>query len=266
MVARWVLHSLSFLLLLSFVLYSNWRLTMSDIFDSDSHSAIQAAVRRELRSLTATVDATVEHLPVQQAAEVVRLLRETGRSIQTMGGAPIYGTIGAPSPDPDLERYFPVTDSPFGRLISAEEREIAQERWTTAVARGQSYRAPALEQIGPLLTPHQASERLGISVTTVNNWRHRRKLLGVRFDDHQYLYPTWQFVDSPTEGHSGVLHRLHEVLVSLGGIHPWEKARFFLGPQPLFGGRTPLEIIRNGTLGEIERLKDLAARRGEIGT
>jgi hypothetical protein len=196
----------------------------------------------------------------------VRLLRETARSIQTLVSAPNAGTIGAPSPGPDLERYFPVAESPVGRLISAEERKVAHERWTTAVARGQSYRARALEQIGPLLTPRMVSERLGISVTTVNNWRHHDKVLGVRFDDHQYLYPAWQFVGSPAEGHSGILHHLDEVLLCLGEIHPWEKARFFLAPQPLVGGRTPLEVIHHGTLVEIERLKELASRRGEIGT
>jgi len=239
---------------------------MGDFIDGDSHSAIQAAVRRELGSLTATVDATVERLPDQQAAEVVRLLRETGRSIQTMVSAPSAGTIGAPSPGLDLERYFPVAESPVGQLISAEERTVAHERWTAAVARGQSYRARALAEIGPLLTPREVSDRLGVSVTTVNNWRRRDKLLGVRFDDHQYLYPAWQFVGSPAEGHSGVLHHLDEVVLSLGEIHPWEKARFLLAPQPLFGGRRPLEVIRHGTLIEIERLKELASRRGEIGT
>jgi hypothetical protein len=215
---------------------------------------------------TAIVDATVEHLPDQQAAQVVRLLRETDRSIQTMVSAPRAGTIGAPSPGLDLERYVPVAESPVGQLISAEERTVANERWTTAVARGQSYRARTLDQIGPLLTPREVSERLGISLTTVNNWRHRDKVLGVRFDDHQYLYPAWQFVGSPADGHSGVLHHLDEVVLSLGEIHPWEKARFFLAPQPLFGGRRPLEVIRHGTLIEIERLKELASRCGEIGT
>jgi len=215
---------------------------------------------------TAIVDATVEHLPDQQAAQVVRLLRETDRSIQTMVSAPRAGTIGAPSPGPDLERYFPVTESPVGQLISAEERTVANERWTTAVARGQSYRARALDQIGPLLTPREVSDRLGVSVTTVNNWRRRDKLLGVRFEHHQYLYPAWQFVGSPADGHSGVLHHLDEVVLSLGEIHPWEKARFLLAPEPLFRGLTPLEIIHHGTLIEIERLKELASRRGEIGT
>jgi hypothetical protein len=51
----------------------------------------------------------------------------------------------------------------------------------------------------------------------------------------------------PSEGQSGILHHLDEILISLGEIHPWEKARFLLAPQPLFGGRTPLDDIRQAT-------------------
>lgn len=158
---------------------------MSDNVHRDSHGAIQAAVRRELQALNATVDATVERLPDREAAEVARLLRQTGQSIETMIRAPDEDAIGASSPEADLERYFPVAKSPVGRSISTEERVVADERWSTALARGQSYRARALEQIGPLLTPREVADRLGISVTTVNNWRHQDQLLGVRFDDHQ---------------------------------------------------------------------------------
>jgi hypothetical protein len=151
-------------------------------------------------------------------------------------------------------------------LISDADRKAAQERWATALARGHSYWARALAEIGPLLTPREVSDRLGVSVTTVNNWRHRDKLLGGRFDDHQYVYPTWQFVESPADGHSGVLHHLDELLACLGDSHLWEKAHFLLAPQPLFGGRTPLAVPRRGTVVEIERLKELASRHGEIGT
>ncbi len=239
---------------------------MREYVHGDSPTDLRAAVRRELGNLTATVDATVERLPDQQAADVARLLRETNRSIQTLIPAPKPGTRNVPLRDADLERYLPVGESPVGQSISDADMRTAQERWATAIARGQSYRARALAEIGPLLTPREVSNRLGVSVTTVNNWRHRKKLLGVRFDDHQYVYPAWQFVESLVEGHSGILHHLDEVLVSLGEIHPWEKARFFLASQPLFGGRTPLEIIHRGALGEINRLKDLASRNDEIGT
>lgn len=222
------------------------------------------AVRRELQSLNATVDATVEHLPDRQAVEVARLLRETDRSIQTLLGLPDAGTDVGALAGSDLDRYFPVAESPFGRSVADADLDLARQRWA-AMARGRSYRARALELIGPLLTPSEVADCLGISVTTVNNWRHRDKILGVRFDDHQYLYPVWQFVTSPADGASGVLNDLDAVLRCLGPIHPWEKARYFLDPQPLFGGRAPLEVLRRGVPAEIEHLKDLASRRGEIG-
>lgn len=116
-----------------------------------------------------------------------------------------------------------------------------------------------------MLTPRDLSDRLGISVTTVNNWRHRNKLFSVRFDYHQNMYPAWQFVESPADGDSGVVRHLDEIFNCFGDVHPWDKARFLLASQPLFGGRSPLEVLRRGAAVEIDLLKDLSSHSGEIG-
>jgi hypothetical protein len=72
------------------------------------------------------------------------------------------------------------------------------------------------------------AERLGVSAVTVSEWRRQGKLLGLRFDDHQYRYPLWQFAESPLQGERGVLRHLDAVLAALGDRTEWEKALFLI--------------------------------------
>ena len=72
-----------------------------------------------------------------------------------------------------------------------------------------------------------------MSPVTVNKWRRQDKLLGLRFDDHQYVYPLFQFADSPLAGERGVLRHLDGVLQALDECTAWEKALFLLTAHPV---------------------------------
>jgi len=160
------------------------------------------------------------------------------------------------------QQYFPP------RFPEPTERDLreAETRWQEALERGQRYRTEAQAQVGPLLTPAQTAEWLGVSTVTVNTWRRQGKLLGVRFDDHQYRYPVFQFADSPVQGEQGVLRGLDVVLGALGDRTDWEKALFLLGPLPGLQGRRPLDVLRGGPDPHtVTRLCDLASHAGEKG-
>jgi hypothetical protein len=159
--------------------------------------------------------------------------------------------------------YFPRD----GAATEPGARDIAEAEvyWEEAAARQPGFREEALAQIGPLLTPREVGERLGVSRATVANWRAKGKLLGVRFDDHEYRFPSWQLVASPAEGESGVLRHLAEVVNALGDAHPWDKARFFLTRQPALAGRTPLEALRSGSPDAFTSVIQAARQRGELG-
>jgi hypothetical protein len=120
------------------------------------------------------------------------------------------------------------------------------------------HRQRAYEVVGPLLTPGQVAERLGVSLVTVNNWRKQNKLLGLRFDSHQYQYPAWQFADSPEEGEHGVLRNLDMLLKNMKNEHPWVIARFCLRELPQLGDKTVLHVLRTGDAQALEVVKELA--------
>jgi hypothetical protein len=133
--------------------------------------------------------------------------------------------------------------------------------------RERRYRDEAQAQVGPVLTPAETAQRLGVSAVTVNKWRRQDKLLGLRFDDHQYLYPLFQFADAPLAGERGVLRHLDGVLHALGERTAWEKALFLLAAHPRLGGKTPVEVLReNPSPDVLDRLYLLTQHAGEMGT
>ena len=99
----------------------------------------------------------------------------------------------------------------------------------------------------------------------MNNWRRSKRLLAFRFDEHQHLYPAFQFVDHPSEGERGVLRHFDEVLALLPFRSDWARVQFFLTRSPVLSGKTPLDVLRRGDERCIERLKQVAEHAGEMG-
>jgi hypothetical protein len=194
----------------------------------------------------------VLHGAVAQLEEIVR----------TQAG----GVACGGSPDDQPGRHFPLQNSPR-REVTGDELRAADAGWQDARQRGRRYRDEARAAIGALLTPREVADRLGVSRATVASWRAQGKLLGVRFDNHQYLYPAFQFVLAPEQGERGVLRHLDSVLAALGDRSPWWKARFLRTPAGALGGRTPLDLLQAPEPGaaDLERLLLLARHSGELG-
>jgi hypothetical protein len=226
------------------------------------------AVRRDADDLARVVDGVVERLPASDLAALHELLKRTLEEARRLEAARTTSNKSGlvpiqPAPE-QLQAYFPVTASPH-RVVSRKEMAEADRSWAAAFERGHSYRDAALRDIGPVLTPAKVAARLGVSAVTVNNWRRRKRLLAFRFDEHQYLYPAFQFVDHPEHGERGVLRQLDAVLVLLPFRAEWARVQFFLTPSPALSGRTPLDVLRRGDEHTIERLKKVAAHADELG-
>lgn len=222
-------------------------------------------VRWDARSLAHQVDEAVEHVPDSELAPLHEKIQSALAALEQARGRPNDGSYKVAVSPEQMASYFPAAES-SRREISPEEREKADAHWAAARERGRRYRDEALAQIGPTLTPGQVSERLGLTTVTVSNWRRRGKLLALRFDDHQHLYPAFQFVTSPSEGEQGVLRHLDEVLPRLGDRSGWQKAQFLLTPAPYLGGQAPIALLRAGDAGDLARVLRLAERAGELGT
>ena len=69
------------------------------------------------------------------------------------------------------------------------------------------------------------------------------------------LPPLWQF---DADGPNGVIDGLALVLQALQ-VSNLAKARWLQKPHPVFGGSTPVELLRQG------RLEDVLAEAGQVG-
>jgi len=225
--------------------------------------AMPGEVKQDLRALERTVSQAVEGAP-DSVAEIRSVLHQASDAVRTIRSSRPSGGYSVPVDPSQDSRYFPGV-SWERRRVSTEEMREANSAWDTALERGRRHRHEAFESIGPFLTPRQASDRVGVSRVTVNNWRRRGKLLALRFDDHQYMYPAFQFSEAPAQGENGLLRHFDEILLLLPTDSPWVKARFFLTRAPALDGKTPLELLRMGRAADLERVRRYAPHMGEMG-
>ena len=232
-------------------------------------STVEAiAIRRDVDHLVRVVDDAVERLPASELAALHELLKRTLAEARRLEAPRKRGALAGLVPvqltPEQRQAYFPVTGS-LDRAVGRQEMAEADKGWAAAFERGQSYRDAALREVGTVLTPAQVAARLGVSAVTVNNWRRRKRLLAFRFDEHQYLYPAFQFVDHPGRGERGVVRHFDEVLALLPFRSDWARVQFFLQPLPALSDKTPLEVLRSGDERSTERLKQVAEHAGEMG-
>ncbi len=218
----------------------------------------KAAVRQDVRALAQLVDEAVERLPGEQLGALHAVLKGAHNTITALQSP--HTTEVGPLPD-----YFPVVAGERATITARAVRE-AGTRWDAAAERGQRDWVGAIAALGPLLTPGEVATRLGVSTSTVNNWRGRDKLLALRFDDHQYRYPAFQFAESPANSEQGLVPNLASILALLGERSPWARAQFFLTATPILQGETPLAVLRRGEREAVERVRRLAKQAGEMGT
>jgi hypothetical protein len=89
---------------------------------------------------------------------------------------------------------------------------------------------------------------------TVHDRLRAGTLLGI-LDQGKWRFPLWQF---DADGPNGVIDGLALVLPALQ-VSNLAKARWLQKPHPVFGGSTPVDLLRQG------RLEDVLAEAGQVG-
>ena len=89
---------------------------------------------------------------------------------------------------------------------------------------------------------------------TVHDRLRAGTLLGI-LDQGKWRFPLWQF---DADGPNGVIDGLALVLQALQ-VSNLAKARWLQKPHPVFGGSTPVDLLRQG------RLEDVLAEAGQVG-
>ena len=97
------------------------------------------------------------------------------------------------------------------------------------------------------------ADYLNISVGAVSKKRRTNRLLGLHMGSKGYLFPSWQFKSG------SVLPGLPEVIAALEQnlVSDWDKLRFFLSADYRLNGKTPLDLLRSGSIEPVVKAAEL---------
>jgi hypothetical protein len=125
------------------------------------------------------------------------------------------------------------------------DRHVDDDPLRDARVRGLHLREQVLKAEGGTWSAEEVGQHLGISRQGVERRRREDRLLALPVGGRAYRYPRWQF-DS-----EGVLPGFPEILAAFALPGAWTRAAFFLGTNDLLGGRRPLDVLRQGQVGEV---------------
>jgi hypothetical protein len=103
---------------------------------------------------------------------------------------------------------------------------------------GETLKRDTLSRPG-MLAPAEAAARIGITRQALDDRRKKNLALALSHSKRGFRYPAWQFDENLAEA-------MKKVLPALSWLDPWERYFLLVQPEPLLGGRSPLEVLRAG--------------------
>jgi hypothetical protein len=189
-----------------------------------------SALVRDLKELN-------ERLQVPLPARVERQVRALiQQAIGILPDAPertSSHTLRVPLSDERLARY-----APHPETLGPDE---AASAYADALQQGQHLASSAYASVGPVLSPAQVAQRVGVTRATVHNWRQAGRLLALRPNQHTYVFPAIQFDDSTEDG---LLIGLVAVLRALADVSELGKALWLGSANPGLDGQSPADVLR----------------------
>ena len=118
-----------------------------------------------------------------------------------------------------------------------------------ALLRGVDAKQHLVEEAGGLLSLGEAAELLQISSQAVTKLRMRGMILAVPGSHREWLYPACQF-DGPE-----LIRGVGKVLGAFrDDEHPWVRLSVLLAASDRFGGRSALDLLREGRVADAESI------------
>ena len=102
--------------------------------------------------------------------------------------------------------------------------------------------------VGPCYRPGTVAVRLGCRVEDLAEQEAAGGLLGLLTSDNVKVYPVFQFTENGT-----VRPELVPMLTMFPGIDPWSVAVWLRGPNIDLGGRSPEQVLADGTEADLVR-------------
>ncbi|MEO7360354.1 MAG: hypothetical protein ABI120_08490 [Gemmatimonadaceae bacterium] len=122
-------------------------------------------------------------------------LSQTAEALVARVAAMVYGLVRDASP---TAVSHAAASGSNAALVGALAEIVAStgsadDEWTMAMLRGQVALAELLENAGGVWTADVAVTRLGVSRTTLQNWRKQGRVVCIRTEDGSFVYPAAQF-------------------------------------------------------------------------
>ena len=160
-------------------------------------------------------------------------------------------------------RFWAPRDEPEERPQSGREQAVARDPFrpnarARAILRGKRISANDLEAAGGTYSIDEVRELLnGVSRQAVAQRVSDKALLAVDGPNNRRRYPTFQFNEDGT-----VLSGLRDVLQAFPSQNPWAALDFLNRPSSSLDGRTPVDVLREGSASLVV---SAARRYGEHG-
>lgn len=150
---------------------------------------------------------------------------------------------------------------PFSGLSIVLERATTmtppRDPLAAARARGVGAREELIRKAGGLLRVSEAAGELGgVSTQAVQARRARGTILAVQVWGGEWRYPACQFTDD------GLLPGFDLFLDAFHEVGPWTKLAVLLAPSTRYGGKSALDLLRQG---DVASARSIAATYGEQG-
>ncbi|CAN5784976.1 hypothetical protein BH23GEM5_BH23GEM5_07730 [soil metagenome] len=129
-----------------------------------------------------------------------------------------------------------------GALGSAMTLTPPRDPLAAARARSVTARTRLLQRAGGVLRVGEVAACLGVSTQAVQARRARGTLLALPQANGEHVYPAFQVEQA------GVLSGLSNLLGAFQDVDPWTQLSVLLAPSRQFGGRSALDLLREGDL------------------
>lgn len=140
--------------------------------------------------------------------------------------------------------------------MATSEAAALRDPLVPARVRGIGARERLIDRAGGLLRLGEAAERLGVTTQAVNGRRVRDTILAVPMPNGEWVYPACQFAEY------GLIPGIDGFVRSFRDADPWTRLAVLLAPSGRYGGKSALDLLKEGK--EIEARR-IAATYGEQG-
>ena len=175
-----------------------------------------------------------------QAAFLRRAMSALERIAVTAPSKALTAALGAPTGAGTLAQILSHPEF-IGKAVAGLDPMVP------ALAGNVEHRNLLLQRAGGVLSADAAGKIAAITRQAIDKRRRANAILAVR-EGSDWKYPACQFRDG------NVLPGIAEVVRGLEGQGAWATLDFLLAPDSALGGRSPLDALRAGDLGAVERL------------